>query len=153
MLCLIDAPIDAKLPPMRHARMDRHVASLLAMTQIWKPIFALRAHFFRQALMLVALTYSAPSNKPPQHSHAHAPFHARPSANSQFPCAWRRCASPPAQTSGPWVGRISFRWRGSKKQALGPWVRLPWCALAGNVRLLQIGQLGQRFLPAQVAHF
>ena len=101
--------------------------------------FCVKSAFFRQALMPVALTYSAPSKTPPQHSHAHARSHAQPSANSQFPCAWRRCASPPARTSGPWAGRISFRWGGSKRQAPGPWVRLPWCALAGNVRLHEGG--------------
>jgi hypothetical protein len=31
---------------MRPTKMDRHVASRLAMTQIWKPIFALKAQFF-----------------------------------------------------------------------------------------------------------
>jgi hypothetical protein len=45
MLCFIGAHIDAKLPPMRPAKMDRCVASLLAMTQIWKPVFAFRAQF------------------------------------------------------------------------------------------------------------
>ena len=31
---------------MRPTKMDRHVASRLAMTQIWKPVFALKAQFF-----------------------------------------------------------------------------------------------------------
>jgi hypothetical protein len=77
MLSFIGAPIDAKLPPMRHARMDRHVAFARDDADL-ETCFCAKSAVFRQALMLVALIAFALSNTPPQHSHARAPCHARP---------------------------------------------------------------------------